>query len=80
VVGIAAVLHAIRRFDCVRASATTTAIVRWATSLVVLMESLIEGPQMCLLRRCPKILLPILRWAVAIRINVMHWLGVAALV
>jgi hypothetical protein len=32
------------------------------------------------LRRCPKILLPKLRRPVAVRINVVHWLGVAMLV
>jgi hypothetical protein len=42
-------------------------------------RSLIEVSQISFLRRCPKILLPILWCPVAIGINAMHRLGVAAL-
>jgi hypothetical protein len=60
-VGIATMVHAVQRFDCVRASTTTVTTVHWAASLAVLIEYLIRGPRMCLLQRCPKILLLILQ-------------------
>jgi hypothetical protein len=80
VVSFAAVVHAIQRFNCIRASATTTAPSRRAASLVVLIDSLVKGPCVCLLRGCPIILLPILRCSTTARINDVDWLGVAMLV
>jgi hypothetical protein len=54
--------------------------VHWATSVAVLIDSLIRGPQVSFLWRCSEILLPIFWWPVAIRINVMHWLWVPSLI
>jgi hypothetical protein len=73
-------IHIVWRFDYVRASAPTTTMACWAALLVVLMESLVEGPWVCLLRRCPIILLPILWWSTIVEVNAVHWLVVAALV
>jgi hypothetical protein len=57
-----------------------TATMIWCTaSLIVLSESLIGCPRVSFLQRWPKILLPILSWPVAIRVNAMHRLGVVAL-
>jgi hypothetical protein len=78
-VGLAAVEHAVWRSECVWALATIAAMVWRAASLVVLGGSLIEGPWVPFLWRCTKVLLPILYWPTAIRINTVHWLGVAAL-
>jgi hypothetical protein len=80
VVGLAAMEHALRRSECVWASATSATTVWRTTSLVVLSGSLVEDPLIPFLQRCPKVLLPILWWSTAIRINTMHWLGVAALI
>jgi hypothetical protein len=44
VVGFTMMEHALRRYECVRASAVTTAMIPCAASLVVVGESLIEGP------------------------------------
>jgi hypothetical protein len=44
VVGFTMMEHAVRRYECVRASAVTTAMIPCAASLVVVGESLIEGP------------------------------------
>jgi hypothetical protein len=71
-------IHAVRRSNCVWASVVTT--VHWATSLAVLIESLIGGPQVSFLRRCSKIFLLIFWWPAVIRINVVYWFGVASLV
>jgi hypothetical protein len=44
VVGFIARVHAVRRFDCVRALTSTAATAHWAASLGVLIESLVKGP------------------------------------
>jgi hypothetical protein len=58
----------------------TTTMARRAASLVVLAESLVGGPRVCFLQGCPKNLFPILWWSTTVRINVVHWLGIVALV
>jgi hypothetical protein len=49
VVSFIVMVHAVRRFDCVRASASTAATTPCTASLGVLIESLVEGPRVCLL-------------------------------
>jgi hypothetical protein len=60
VVGFTFVVHALRGFHCVWASATTAATIWGSSSLVVCGGSLIEGPWVSFLWRLSKILLPVL--------------------
>jgi hypothetical protein len=78
-IGLTAMKHAVRRSKCVWASTTTVATIWCAASLIVLSESLIGGPRISFLRRCPKILLPIIWWPTTIRIDAVHWLWLVAL-
>jgi hypothetical protein len=77
-VGLTAMEHAVWRSKCVWASVMTT--VWCAASLVVLSGSMVERPLVPFLRRCPKVLLPVLWWSTVIRINTVHQLGVAVLI
>jgi hypothetical protein len=81
IVGFATVEHAVQRSDYVwtSGSVVTTTAAGCVASLIVLGESLIKCSLISLLRRCSKIILPILWWPTSIRINIVHWLGVAAL-
>jgi hypothetical protein len=72
-------IHAVRRFNCVQASATTTTTTGWAASLAVLIESLIEGPRVSFLRGCSKNFLPIFWQPTAVKITVVYWFGIASL-
>jgi hypothetical protein len=59
VVGFDAMVLAVRRFECVGASAVTSGPIWHAASLAALHESLVGGSLMSFLQRCSKILLPI---------------------
>jgi hypothetical protein len=58
----------------------TVAMVGLATSLAVLIESLIKGPWVSFLWGCCKKILKIFWWPAAIRINDVYWFGVASLI
>jgi hypothetical protein len=73
VVGFTTMKHAIQGSNWVRASGMTAAAIWCAASLAMLIESLIEGSWVSFVWDCPKILLPILRWPTAVRIDVVHW-------
>jgi hypothetical protein len=80
VVGFAALKHAVRSPECVRASTTTVASARCATSLTVISGPLVESCMVPFLRRWSKILFPVLRWPATIRIDAMHQLRVIVLI
>jgi hypothetical protein len=73
-------IYAVWRFDCIGASTMIAAPTRRAAPLVVLIESLVESPRVCLMRGCPIIFLLVLRWSATVRINAVHWLRLAMLV
>jgi hypothetical protein len=66
VVSFVATVHAVRRFECVGAEVTTSALIWRAASMAALRESLVGGSQMSFLRVCSKILLPIFWWHTAV--------------
>jgi hypothetical protein len=55
VVSFATMIYAVQWFDCVQASAVIATTTHWATSLAVLVESLIEGPPISFLWSCSKL-------------------------
>jgi hypothetical protein len=57
-VGFAAVIYAVQRFECVRASAVASAMIWCSTSLATLYESLVECSWISFLQRCSKKILP----------------------
>jgi hypothetical protein len=80
VVSFVTVVHVVRRFDYATAPTTTAVTARTTAFLAVLVESLVGGPRVCLLRGCPINPFPILWLSTTVRINVVHWLGIDALV
>jgi hypothetical protein len=67
-----AMIHAVQRFECVRASAAASFVIQCSAYLSALWGSLLEGSLISFLLRCSKILLPIIWWPTTIRINVVH--------
>jgi hypothetical protein len=59
VVGFTAMVQAVRRFECVRASVVTSVAIWCSASLAALHESLIVGSRVSFLLGCSEILLPI---------------------
>jgi hypothetical protein len=80
IVGCAAVIHVVWRFECVRPSVVASAAIRCSTSFIALCGSLVECSLISFLQRCYKIFLPICWRPAAIRINVVYWFGVASLI
>jgi hypothetical protein len=80
VVGFVAMKHAVRRPECVWASAMTAASSRCITSLTVMSRPLVESCMVPFFRRWSKILFLVLWWLATIRIDVVHRLGVIALI
>jgi hypothetical protein len=72
VVGCAAVVHAVQRFECVGPSTTTSVVVQSFTSLAALCRSLVKISLMPFLRRCSKSFLPIFWRPAAIKIDVVY--------
>jgi hypothetical protein len=66
---VAAVIYVVRRFDCVRDSITTIASIHKPTPLVGLVEPLVGGPILQLMRRCSITLLPGFRLSTSFKIN-----------
>jgi hypothetical protein len=71
-VGFTTMEHALRKSYCVWASTVIAATIWCSASFAVLSGSLIEGPWVSFLRRCPKVLLPTFWWPTAIRIDNVH--------
>jgi hypothetical protein len=80
IVDFATMVHAVRRFERVRASVVTSTTIWCSASLSVLRESLIRSSQVSFLPGCSEILLPIFWWSTVIRIDVVYWFGVASLI
>jgi hypothetical protein len=72
--------HVVWSSKCVWALTTTVTTIWCAASLIVLGKSLIRGSRVLFLWRWPKILLPILWWPAAVRIDVVYWLWIVLLV
>jgi hypothetical protein len=79
-VDFTAMEHAVRRLVGVWPSAATVASAWCAPSLMILIWPLVESALASFLRRGSEILIPIFWWPTNIRIDVVHWLGVAALI
>jgi hypothetical protein len=72
VVDFTAMEHAIWRFECVKASATTSTTIWCSAYLAALHESLIEVSWISFSRRCSKVLLLVFWWRTTIRINTAY--------
>jgi hypothetical protein len=57
-VDFTAMIHAVRRFECVRASVVASAMIWCSASLAALYKSLVESSWISFLQRCSKKILP----------------------
>jgi hypothetical protein len=80
IVGFVVMKHAVWRLKCVRASVTTAASARCATSLTVMSEPLVEGCLVPFLWRWSKVLFSVFRWPTITRVDALHRLGVITLI
>jgi hypothetical protein len=80
VVDFATMKHAVRMLECVWASAVTVASAQCTASLTVISGPLVETCMVPFLWRWSKVLFPVLRWPTTIGIDVVHRLGVIALI
>jgi hypothetical protein len=80
VVGFTTIVHSVRRLECVLASVATVAPDGHAASLIVLIWPMIEGLLTSFLWGWSKILLLVFQRSTTIGIDVVHLLGVAALI
>jgi hypothetical protein len=69
VVGCAAVIRVVQRFECVRPSIVASAVIWCSASLAALYGSLVKSSLLSFLRRCSKKFLLIFWWPATIRIN-----------